>query len=204
MYGLPIYENHFRATMKFHYAREGWKRPREKKQVQRKAIHLVTSFLLYTSKNTIQMSLYGVLWNCTSICGGGMKRGHKSWSCLELTKGYFSLCDIHLDSLSVEPWIQTKRFQPSEGCPSAPNSSHCHCHTNHLARKHTLSYAFFPNTKDVSWFKLNFSGISAFSSQPNVSSLKNKLGSIVFCIPSLSSLRVCSTHIYTSLTDAII
>jgi len=30
MYALPIYENHIRLTMKFHYAQKDWKRPEEK------------------------------------------------------------------------------------------------------------------------------------------------------------------------------
>lgn len=34
---------------------------------------------------------------------------------LVLTKGQFSLYDISSDSLKVEPWIQTKHFQLSEG-----------------------------------------------------------------------------------------
>lgn len=70
------------------------------------------------------------------------------------TKGGFSLYNTCLDALSVELWIQTKHFQPSEGCPSAPNSSHSHRHTNHSARKRIPSYTLSPTTEVMSWSKL--------------------------------------------------
>lgn len=53
MYGLPIYENHIRLTMKFHYLQEDWKRPKGK--TSSKKVHLVTSFPLYVSINAMQI-----------------------------------------------------------------------------------------------------------------------------------------------------
>lgn len=71
-----------------------------KKQVQRKTIHLVTSFSLYVSINTMQIMFYDIPHLYVGVKG---EEGMGADDFLVLTKGQFSLYDISSDSLKVEP-----------------------------------------------------------------------------------------------------
>lgn len=158
-------------------------------------------FLLYTSINTIQISLYWCFVNLYIYMWRWKER--KTWELVIFrTKGGFSLYDTCLDALSVELWIQTKRFQPSEGCPTALNSSHGHHRTSHLTRKCILSYTISPATEDMSWFKVFRNLCLVFLTNCELFEGLTGFSSFLYALTVFP--KSCSTDIYTSLTDAII